>query len=167
MKRVICISFCFFVLMFLVSCKSDIIDRTEIPKSINSNANVIFGDIEMVCSITYTSDNISCISIIQPKELKGITFSWSNDKYKVSCDELGYENTLAICPSSAFAQAITNVFNSIRNNGDLTLINSDEDMLTFSGVCDSGRFSISITKSSKSIRQINIDELNLKVDFLN
>lgn len=147
------------------SCSIKDENNSDISTTFTSQANVVFNDTEMICKISRTATNIACISIIQPIELQGITFSWTDNNYKVSYNELGYENNIEILPNNSFAQAIINVLNSIESKENISLVSSNDNTNTFNGTCSSGKFFVTVQKSNSSIKNIKLDEINLIIDF--
>lgn len=169
MKRVIFV-LCVMVI-FLSSCTGDKCDdnkkdnKCDVIVNFTAQANIITDKDNILCSLSRAANNVSCINIYEPQQLKGLKFVCSDDKYSVEYDNLLYETDDLYLPDTAFSKAIMNVLDSIESKESLEQIDMYDKISVLKGKCNLGDFEVFVNTETKFIEKMVIDSINLNVIF--
>lgn len=130
MKKLFSVTAIIISVIFCTSC-SENVKIPEVKSAVENNAAVTLGNTDYQCRISYVSDNVSSVSFLSPENIKGMTFTKSENNRAVSLGSL-------ICKSenSAFSQnsvfgKITNVLSKIKPD-NVKFISKKNDLYMFS-----------------------------------
>lgn len=164
MKRLV-LMLCVMVI-FLSSCSINKKDnKCDVIVNFTAQANIITENDNILCSLSRATNNVSCINIYEPQQLKGLKFVCSDDKYSIEYNDLVYETNDLCLPDTAFSRAIMNVLDSIESKENLEQTDMYDKVSVLKGKYDSGDFEIFVNTDTKFIEKMVIDSINLSVIF--
>lgn len=160
MKKLSCIMAIIISLVFCTSC-SENIKIPEVKSAVENNAAVTISNTDYHCRISYVNDHVSSVSFLSPENIKGLTFTKSENGRTASLGSL-------ICKSqnSAFSQnsvfgRITNVLSQIKPD-NVKFISKKNDLYMFSlkdnPVC---KF---FTDENGNIKSVSADDIRIKFE---
>jgi hypothetical protein len=156
--------FIVFLLVFLISfsgCEKIITGKpAEVTPvfEFNSDAQVKLNKNEVKCNIFRTVNGIVIITVIEPKEIQGMKFSWFGDHQEVELLGLACKTQCDILPIESFANLIVNILNDasrLPKYHSVTL-----------GSCNGVEYAVNISGETGKILMITVDSLNLEVKFI-
>lgn len=156
---------CTFMVIFLSACRNkNIQNSSDIENTFESNVKINYGGKKYECELSHTPEHINIVKILQPENLRGLTFSWENSVCEVSWHNLKCEFSKEILPENSFISEIVDALNWISSSNELELCTQEGDYKKFKGKCDAGEFEVSIDKDG-FIKKLIIPNRNVDADF--
>lgn len=150
---------------FFSACNSSISEPPEIVKEFSNAATVICGDDKFDCEISRNAQGLTSVKVLEPTELKGLTFLWNGEGHSVDYSGLSCKFSSNFLPENSFATAIMEVLNTIDNSEGIKQKSSGKDGTIYVGESKSGKFRLTTDSCTGDITEINIDNLKLSVKF--
>ena len=151
--------------IFLSSCDNNGVDNCDIIVNFTAQANVITDNGNILCSVSRAANNVSCISIYEPKSLQGLKFIRMDNKYSIEYNKLVYETGELYFPDSAFSREIINILDIIESGNELKHVDTYDNISVFKGECDVGDFEVMVNKNTKYIEKIVINPIKVSIIF--
>jgi len=157
--------FCYIVSLFLQGCQ-DTKKTVEIQPDFEAVINVRRDaadaqDFALQGEISVENRTDVEITVISPKETKGLTYSWDED-FEMVFEDLYCKAETDYLPSFTYEQGIYNVLQSLYGNTDPKKL--EDGSWLFAGKSASGDYEV-IADSNGYIKDISVEEINLYATF--
>ncbi len=138
----------------------------NLNKSFKATADVKFNGVRALININKQSHNTYEVEILEPSNLKGMTFNFVDDKINISY--LGIKASLNKNSfiTSAMVNSIINAINKMANESGINISKNSEN-ISITGNSENGKFEIKLDKKNGSMLNLNIPAINLECTFSN
>lgn len=138
----------------------------NLNKSFKTTADIKFNGVRALININKKSPNTYDVEILEPSNLKGMTFSFVEDKINISY--LGIKASLNKNSfiTSAMVNSIINSINKVANESGINISKNSEN-ISITGNSENGKFEMKLDKKNGSILNLNMPSINLECSFNN
>ena len=165
MKKFITFLFCGFLALFLGGCAKNLLnDSVDLVANFESDVRLKENNKEYEFKILHTPEGINTITFKKPENIKGLTLSWENGKYKISMKELSGEFIAEPLTENSSIGLVVKILNSLNDRENLKYVSSQEGENLFKGKCENIDYEIKVNNQGK-IMCIMIPERNITTDF--
>ena len=157
MRKVLAIAGCILFLAALSACSTATIKSTDIVFAFTCSAHVTTENGDVSCTVTRAAPQSASITVLSPKELNGMTYTWGDD-FAISYAGLATNSTNCTLPQSSFAAQLIGVLDAASKQDALTSVNNS----TFTGTFDDGAFTLTVDSTSGHFQQIEIPRYGIR-----
>lgn len=119
-------------------------------------------DFKLEAKISVTDLEFTEITLISPKDLKGLSYVWDEDGFEMEYLDLHLKTEEDYLPPFTFSQGIYNVLTSLGENKQAQ--RNEEGLWVFTGESQSGEYEV-LTDDKGYIKEISVKEINLIAVF--
>lgn len=156
-----------FITILFAACSQGAAQPAEPVTDFSAEAKVVTAGTELSCEVSHTKEGVSSVMVTKPDGLKGLCFKWLGGAYSIEYNKLFCQTTSDYLPQQSFARAAVNVLNACASPENLSLLENKDNLCVYTGSCDSGDFKVTCDNKTGLIQIIEIENLSLKVEFVN
>lgn len=136
----------------------------SIGKGFDAKATIKMGEIKATADINRTKEGTCTFVIAEPKSMEGMTFAFDQDT--VTLSYLGLNLTLDqdSMLTSAMSKAVISAINKAAEPNGIQ-VTAEGKALTVTGDTDSGSFTLTLDRESRSMLTLKIPALELECNF--
>ena len=161
MRKALCFCLSFFFVIFSFGGCGEFVPP-EPKKEFNAVADVLYRDMQIVCTVEQNGINNLLISVTYPDELRGFSYKWSDGAFRIGYKDLYCENATSPLPENSFATQLGTFLNNLYVENSYTFTEHIEDTCKFNY---NGAEGTEFTVNTNNGQIQKIDFGNMTVEF--
>lgn len=162
MRKVLAIILSILCFTMLPACSAAPVQPADIVFAFSCSAQVQIENETISCTITRAAPQSANITVLSPKELKGLSYTWG-EGFTINYAGLTATNTDCILPQSSFASLIIGVLDSAFKRDVLTRVSDS----ALTGSFNDCVFTLTVDNKSGYIQQIEIPRYGVRATLNN
>ena len=167
MRRVIFAINLIIITLLFTSCINNSKDITSFNLSFSGIVEINDTNNNYKCKITYSTNDVAKIKILEPNILNGLTFNWLGNNYNIEYKELLCKSDVQYLSETSFASVLIDVLNKCNNSNNLKYVSKNNDIITLIGNIENSTFTVEYNNKSNILKKIKINKLGYKYIFSN
>ena len=166
MKKIVSVIILIMLIFLMYGCEKTTEKKINVPQSFACKIKTEYNNLNLYADVEHYNPGISKITILEPKNLKGLVINWNDNKTEVEYQGMKLDFVIEEYPDAAFIPAVLEFFDRYSAQNEIMLEKDENGNASiFRGQFSSGEYTAKINPMTSVIEYVEIPSVNLLINL--